>query len=790
MSRPVAPPPPPSLQQYLEDLSHPNSSSSHASVHVAAFAGASDELAGSAIAGTVATGDRGRQHFSGPHTGSSTRQGVASVASVADLTLQSACRCPHLDAILPHILRMDRYDPIVEMHLGVHFGDVAPLTAGGKLVGSASASASASAPRANTSASAAAATAASLVGSPRGGAAVDAIRHSPNANHHHHQHQHSPTKTTGSQSPAARTTAIGSGLAGPSSPMSPAPTSSGRSSSQQRADRSVFGPEHARLLAVTGRGGAAPYWCPVLPPLYQPSGSVGSKYSSANTSGSSNGANNDKGTSSNKKRKGTSPVSAASPAAKAHSVQVSKGGAATAVSALTAKDAKSNISPVAKVETASAAGSAPKTAGTISPTKGELVETKASVSSPTASASSTTNTNTQAKADGKDRSEEANAVPPATSKEKEEIGAQTTAAAKVEDKIDATAVPPITKEIEIKNETKPGNAEVTFNANEAQVTGHDNEPSNPSNVSAVAGTNKDGDPTDNANRIVSESDGDKKDEPEKKKADTGNVTGDAISSEVESPRAGSHQSRGADQMDVGSPLGKKLSNEKSDIVKPMDNGNEGEKNAGVSPSPSVAKSSTSEVAQISKSHHLPDPRYNQLRSRERRIMRERENVVLKSRTLPPQDDVRLAQQNQSHRPTKRKKGGTVSEGAHEGHSSYERRMLRLRASVASSKVEEWLQVIRDGREAFYNERESNQCQRRCAWCPPSVLNCNGDGLMQCLECSVVGCGPSSTSPDSSVHMMCHFIASGHNFGTFQLFPSFARTTYVSQPRNHAMYLIK
>ena len=41
--------------------------------------------------------------------------------------------------------------------------------------------------------------------------------------------------------------------------------------------------------------------------------------------------------------------------------------------------------------------------------------------------------------------------------------------------------------------------------------------------------------------------------------------------------------------------------------------------------------------------------------------------------------------------------------------------------------------------------------------------------MQCLECSVVGCGPSSTSPDSSVHMMCHFIASGHNFGKFQLF---------------------
>jgi hypothetical protein len=180
----------------------------------------------------------------------------------------------------------------------------------------------------------------------------------------------------------------------------------------------------------------------------------------------------------------------------------------------------------------------------------------------------------------------------------------------------------------------------------------------------------------------------------------------------------------------------------------------------------------SEMTQTAQSHQLSDSRYNQLRSRERRIMRERENVMLKSRTLPPEEDVRLAQQKQSHRPMKRKKGeaaaaaadGSMGSAHDDIHSSHERRMLRLRASVASSKVEEWLQVVRDGREAFYNEHESNRYQRRCAWCPPSMSTNKRDGLMQCLECSVIGCGPSSTSSDSSAHMMCHFIASGHNFG--------------------------
>mmetsp|Transcript_7958 Transcript_7958/g.11197 ORF Transcript_7958/g.11197 Transcript_7958/m.11197 type:complete len:585 (+) Transcript_7958:217-1971(+) len=46
-----------------------------------------------------------------------------------------------------------------------------------------------------------------------------------------------------------------------------------------------------------------------------------------------------------------------------------------------------------------------------------------------------------------------------------------------------------------------------------------------------------------------------------------------------------------------------------------------------------------------------------------------------------------------------------------------------------------------------------------------------DDIMKCLECSVTGCGPSFLSPkkkgekeESSQHMFCHFIASGHSFG--------------------------
>lgn len=660
---PVAPPPPPTLAQYLEDTSHPSASTSH-SVHVAAFAGSTD-----ALPATAAAAD---SNNIGKHDGKATK--VASVASVADLTLQSACRCPHLDAVLPHILRMDRYDPIVELHLGQHFGDVTPLTAGGKLVGSASASA-----------------------------------------------------RTGTTAAAAHATATGS--VGPSSPMppAPAPTSSGRSSSNQRADRSVFGPEHARLLAVSGRGGAATTWCPVLPPLYQPSGSTGSKYSSANSksNGGSGGASSmGKG---DKKRK---VAPAASAAKKAHSVQLAKDGAAN-VPALTADDTKSNVLPaVAKAETASA----PTTAQDIASTT-----PLASTTNPVASISSTADNISKERNDGTD---DKGAVPPAKSEGEEKVIAQT-ASAKGENPLDV-----------------PGSVSIGTKEGEKEVTDErgDGDPINPGNNNPPTGATctaaKDSDSAEKTKNDVGNAP-DAKDKPEQGDANLSVVNGDDAPA-CETQEAGAN--------DIVSNAHPDMKMSAGSIEEPTGNKAEEEKNEASLPS---------EMTQTTQSHQLSDSRYNQLQSRERRIMRERENVMLKSRTLPPEEDVRLAQQKQSHRPMKRKKGeAAAADGAcasmgsaHDDiHSSHERQMLRLRASVASSKVEEWLQVVRDGREAFYNEHESNRYQSRCAWCPPSMSTNKRDGLMQCLECSVVGCGPSSTSSDSSAHMMCHFIASGHNFG--------------------------
>lgn len=44
---------------------------------------------------------------------------------------------------------------------------------------------------------------------------------------------------------------------------------------------------------------------------------------------------------------------------------------------------------------------------------------------------------------------------------------------------------------------------------------------------------------------------------------------------------------------------------------------------------------------------------------------------------------------------------------------------------------------------------------------------SGDELIQCLECSMVACGPYATSPCTKQHMMCHFLTTGHNFGEYQ-----------------------
>jgi hypothetical protein len=42
----------------------------------------------------------------------------------------------------------------------------------------------------------------------------------------------------------------------------------------------------------------------------------------------------------------------------------------------------------------------------------------------------------------------------------------------------------------------------------------------------------------------------------------------------------------------------------------------------------------------------------------------------------------------------------------------------------------------------------------------------GDELMQCLECSFIGCAPQSTAPKSKQHILRHLLLSGHTFGKY------------------------
>lgn len=75
-----------------------------------------------------------------------------------------------------------------------------------------------------------------------------------------------------------------------------------------------------------------------------------------------------------------------------------------------------------------------------------------------------------------------------------------------------------------------------------------------------------------------------------------------------------------------------------------------------------------------------------------------------------------------------------------------------------------LEAFRCNRKRFW----SNVCNSqniKCAWCSSSKTDDGsdkaetGDGLIQCLECDLVGCGSSANQ-----HIMLHFLLSGHRYG--------------------------
>jgi hypothetical protein len=87
------------------------------------------------------------------------------------------------------------------------------------------------------------------------------------------------------------------------------------------------------------------------------------------------------------------------------------------------------------------------------------------------------------------------------------------------------------------------------------------------------------------------------------------------------------------------------------------------------------------------------------------------------------------------------------------------------ARLARANVEEWMERFRLNRNAYWDEnRAKNRAVsaelRQCQQCSVGF----GDELMQCLECSFIGCAPQSLWKDSKQHMMHHMLRTGHTFG--------------------------
>ena len=864
-------------------------------------------------------GDRAVASFSGSHGDipeqdhPKRRNGDPSLLSATALTLQSSCRCPHLDAVLPHILRLDRYDPIVELHLGRHFGDVAPVNAAGS--SSARAASLASATTASTSGS-------------RASSTTGSSRH-----HHHHRHRHhdnhhhkakegeasiSPSKdppsslissikspsssvpaspvppstttiTTGATSTNPATTAAAAKA--PSTPSStkishlPNNTTTAVTTKSQRADRAVFGPEHARLLAIAGRGGAASSWCPVLPPLYQPSGSLG-RYSYSSSSSGGDGSDRNGGDrrkkKSSKKRKaaamgavaakaGTEETKSANDEAKPADATVAvasavedplssalSGGVSAAAAPVVAQTGAITSSDTAAAPAASPAAPA------VSPTVEAGTETKSSAdpctalsesktvppSAPTDTVSQSGESNRSSSEKKKNDGVESYSEPVVTSaldtaavtttsgtsgtiepsgmkdtsnlsQEKEPNGNSSNSEAATMDSLSrpenvsstaASAGSPASMKIDEQEETTSDSimVETKDDVNVPDASSADaTAASNVKNKTTVqessweAALEVETSEAKNVEASISDVPVTKSATAEPMDIDNGDT-----SKSLNPPQSTDTPVQAAASNDTRIPSAEKTENKAGTRVDSVSKNGEDKSSEDVSPLTAVAATIAqdapksvdasganpiTETVLSDTSYLLSDSRYSQLRSRERRLLRERENVLLKSREMPSPGDICLpstSQQKQTRGPTKRNKDDTVAKAStnylttstaihvvSDDEFSSERRMLRSRASVASSKVEEWLEVIRGGRKAYFDgERITSKHSRsHCAWCPrPSnktefIKNRHpsGDELMQCLECSVVGCGPKSTCSDSSMHMMCHFIASGHQFGAFQ-----------------------
>ena len=123
------------------------------------------------------------------------------------------------------------------------------------------------------------------------------------------------------------------------------------------------------------------------------------------------------------------------------------------------------------------------------------------------------------------------------------------------------------------------------------------------------------------------------------------------------------------------------------------------------------------------------------------------------------------------------------DASHKANDTVERWMAQYRVSQESY----WLEKKRRGqkkqspkeRQSFYLQSDPAAERPCCQWCTleheqrskrrskkkPRLesRSFSGDELMQCLECSFVGCSPPSLAPDSRHHILQHLLVTGHNF---------------------------
>ena len=223
--------------------------------------------------------------------------------------------------------------------------------------------------------------------------------------------------------------------------------------------------------------------------------------------------------------------------------------------------------------------------------------------------------------------------------------------------------------------------------------------------------------------------------------------------------------------------------------------------------PSAASTTTNDNLLAPPAPLLPDHRYNQLRVEE--------------------DKIRLIRKSLSGQRFKKKVGTTKKrkretdiykapglpgwrQPTTKEYTTQEQQDWSDAAIAARSKVELWMENFRVSRQSFLEERENSattggiasrpqtssfflpeehdysmRCCQLCTNQKPRRDKTNGDDdekrvskkkkpraplvgdeLMQCLECSFIGCAPQSTAPKSKQHILRHLLLSGHTFGKY------------------------